>query len=49
MNPVVQAWDIKTQLKAEIRQDLLDSEMRLKCVQCAPHIGETACVQSTWA
>lgn len=34
----MQAWDIKTQLKAEIRQDLLDSEMRIKCVsqlQCA--------------
>jgi hypothetical protein len=28
---LAQAWDIKTQLKAEIRQDLLDSEMRIKC------------------
>jgi hypothetical protein len=29
----MQAWDIKTQLKAEIRQDLLDTEMRIKCAQ----------------
>jgi hypothetical protein len=29
----MQAWDIKTQLKAEIRQDLLDTEMRIKCAE----------------
>lgn len=37
----MQAWDIKTQLKAEIRQDLLDTEMRIKCAEqsdCACHM-----------
>lgn len=31
MSAQMQAWDIKTQLKAEIRQDIQDSEMRIKC------------------
>ena len=41
----MQAWDIKTQLKAEIRQDLLDTEMRIKCAEQSIPARHMLCTQ----